>query len=387
MTASDPVVIVGVGLTPVGEHWQTSLRTLALQALEGARREAPDLRPGALYVANMLAPTLSGQAHLGALLADFAGLRGIEAVTVEAAGASGGLALRQAFLALAAGAHDVALVVGVEKVTDQIGSGLEAALMASGDSDYEAAHGLTPTALAALRMRRYLHESHAPQDALLGFSRAAHAHAVSNPYAIYRRTISDDDYRRAPMVSEPVNLYDVAPIADGAAALLLARASVLAGAHPPPVRIRGQGVATSPVALHESRDPLDLPSARLSAERAYAEAAIGPADIRLFEPHDSFTIYAALAVEAGGFAARGEGWRLAAENRIGPEGTLPMLTFGGSKARGETGGATGVYQIAEVVLQLQGRADGNQVPGARLGMAQCVGGSGGTAVTTVLEAA
>ena len=82
MTASDPVVIVGVGLTPVGEHWQTSLRTLALQALEGARREAPDLRPGALYVANMLAPTLSGQAHLGALLADFAGLSGIEAVTV-----------------------------------------------------------------------------------------------------------------------------------------------------------------------------------------------------------------------------------------------------------------------------------------------------------------
>src|SRR4030065_421959 len=144
MTTSDPVVIVGVGLTPVGEHWQTSLRSLGLQALEAARREAPDLRPGALYVANMLAPTLSGKAHVGALRAAFAGLRGIEAVTVEAAGASGGLALRQAFLAIAAGAHDVALVVGVEKITDKIGSGLEAAMMASGDSDYEAAHGLTP---------------------------------------------------------------------------------------------------------------------------------------------------------------------------------------------------------------------------------------------------
>ena len=136
----------------------------------------------------------------------------------------------------------------------------------------------------------------------------------------------------------------------------------------------------------EARAPLALRAARLSVGRAYAEAAIGPADIDVFEPHDSFTIYAALAVEAAGFAARGEGWRLAAENRIGPEGTLPMLTFGGSKARGETGGATGVYQIAEVVLQLQGRADGTQVPGARFGMAQCVGGSGGTAVTTILEA-
>ncbi len=387
MNASDPILILGVGLTPVGEHWHLSLRTLGLQAIEKARAEAPELRPEALYVANMLAPSLSGQAHLGALLADFAGLRGMEAVTVEAAGASGGLALRQACLALAAGAHDVALVLGVEKITDHIGPGLEAALMASGDSDYEAAHGLTPTALAALRMRRYLHESGAPADALAGFSRAAHAHAVTNPYALYRKPISDDDYRRAPMVSEPVNLYDAAPVADGAAALLIARASALQGDHPSPVVVRGLGVATSSVALHELRDPLDLDSARLSAERAYTQASFSPTDIDLFEPHDSFTIYAALAVEASGFAPRGEGWRLAAEGKIGPEGTLPMLTFGGSKARGEAGGATGIYQIAEVVLQLQGRANGNQVPGARRGMAQCLGGSGGTAVTTLLEGA
>ncbi|HSB88475.1 MAG TPA: thiolase domain-containing protein [Anaerolineales bacterium] len=387
MTNTEPIVILGVGMTPVGEHWQLSLRTLALQAMDKALGEARDLRPQALYVANMLAPSLSGQAHLGALLADFAGMRGMEAVTVEAAGASGGLALRQGCLALAAGAHDVALVVGIEKVTDHVGSGLEAALMASGDSDYEAAHGLTPTALAALRMRRYLHEAGAPPDALAGFSRAAHAHAVANPYAIYRKAISVDDYRKAPMVSEPVNLYDAAPMADGAAALLVARVSALKGNYPNPVAVRGIGVATSSVALHEMRDPLDLPAARLSAERAYAQASFGPGDVDLFEAHDAFTIYAALAVEAAGFAKRGQGWRLAAEGRIDPGGTLPMLTFGGSKARGDSGGATGVYQIAEVVLQLQGRADGNQVPGARRGMAQCLGGSGGTAVTTMLEAA
>jgi acetyl-CoA acetyltransferase len=223
MTRPDAVYILGVGLTPVGEHWQTSLRSLALQAIQKAMGEVPSLRPGALYVANMLAPALSGQAHLGSLLSDFAGLRGIEAVTVEAAGASGGLALRQAFLALAAGAHDVVLVVGAEKITDQVGPGLDSALMASGDSDYEGAHGLTPTALAALRMRRYLHESGAPADALSGFSRAAHAHAVANPNALFRKEITGEDYRNAPMISEPVNLYDAAPVADGAAALLLAR--------------------------------------------------------------------------------------------------------------------------------------------------------------------
>jgi acetyl-CoA C-acetyltransferase len=387
MTDPDPILIIGVGQTQVGEHWDISLRSLGLQAMERAMAEAPDLRPQALYVANMLAPSLSGQAHLGALLADFAGLRGLEAVTVEAAGASGGLALRQAYLALAAGAHDVALVVGVEKVTDQVGPGLDTALMASGDSDYEAAHGLTPTALAALRMRRYLHESGAPPDALLGFSLAAHAHAVSNPYALYRRAIRDDDYRRAPMVSDPVNLYDAAPIADGAAALLLVRASALRGASPPPVVLRALGVATAPIALHEIRDPLDIPAARLSAQRAYEQASLGPGDIDLFEPHDLFTIYAALAVEAAGFAERGQGWRLAADGMIGPQGSLPMLTFGGSKARGDAGAATGVYQLAEVALQLQRRANGTQVPNARLGMAQCLGGSGGTAVTTILEAA
>jgi acetyl-CoA C-acetyltransferase len=381
------IYILGVGLTPVGEHWQTSLRSLALQAIQKAMGEAPSLRPGALYVANMLAPTLSGQAHLGSLLSDFAGLRGIEAVTVEAAGASGGLALRQAFLALSAGAHDVVLVVGAEKITDQIGAGLDSALMASGDSDYEGAHGLTPTALAALRMRRYLHESGAPADALSGFSRTAHAHAVANPNALFRKEITGDDYRKAPMISEPVNLYDAAPMADGAAALLLARGAALRGDHPRPVQVLGVGVATSPVALHELRDPLELSAARLSAERAYQAAGVTPDAIGFFEPHDIFTVYAALAVEATGFAARGQGWKLASEGRIGLDGPLPMMTFGGSKARGDSGGATGVYQLAEAALQLQRRADGNQVLDPRLGLTQCLGGSGGTAVTTVLAGA
>ncbi|HET7011826.1 MAG TPA: thiolase domain-containing protein [Anaerolineales bacterium] len=378
------IYIVGVGLTPVGEHWQTSLRSIALEAIHKAMADAPGLRPDALYVANMLAPSLSGQAHLGSLLSDFAGLRGIEAVTVEAAGASGGLALRQAVLAVAAGAHDVALVVGAEKITDQVGPGLDSALMASGDSDYEAAHGLTPTALAALRMRRYLHEFGAPPDALAGFSLAAHAHALDNPNAFFRKAITEDDYRRAPMVSEPVNLYDAAPVADGAAALLLVRGSALHGESPAPVRVLGIGVATSPVALHEIRDPLDLPASRLSAEKAYASARLAATDVDFFEPHDSFTIYAAMAVEAAGFAARGQGWRLAREGKIGLEGPLPMLTFGGSKARGDTGGATGVYQLAEATLQVQHRANGNQVPRAGVGMVQCLGGTGGTAVTTLL---
>ena len=382
---SNDVWIVGVGLTPVGEHWEKSLREIALEAIAAALAEAPGLSPQALYVANTLAPALSGQSQLGSLLADFAGLRGVEAMTIEAAGASGGAALRQAYLALKAGAFDVALVVGLEKVTDQAGPALQAALATATDADYEAVQGITPTAQAALIMRRYLHESGAPADALAGFSLVAHANAVGNPYAMFRRAIKPEDYSRAGMVSEPVNMYDAAPVADGAAALILARSSALPPAGPSPaVRIAGSSLAIAAVALHDRRDPLVLEAANHSANQAYRQAGVTADDIDFFELHDPFSIYAALSLEAAGFAARGQGWRLAQDGGITLQGRIPITTLGGSKARGDTGGATGVYQVAEVTLQLQGRAGPSQVEGARIGMAQCLGGSGGTAATHIL---
>lgn len=379
------VWIVGVGLTPVGEHWEKSLREIALEAITAAFSDAPGLRPQALYAANSLAPALTGQSQLGSLLADFAGLRGVEALTVEAAGASGGAALRQAYLALRSGAVDIALVIGTEKVTDQAGPALLSALATASDSDYEAVQGITPTAQAALIMRRYLHETGAPPGALAGFSLVAHSNAVGNPYAMYRRAIEPDDYTRAGMVSEPLNMYDAAPVADGAAALLLARADTLPpDTRRPAVRIVGSSLAIAAVALHDRSDPLVLGAAAMSAQQAFSRARLRPEDIDVFELHDSFSIYAALSLEAAGFAERGQGWRLAQDGEITREGRIPITTFGGSKARGDTGGATGVYQVAEVTLQLQGRAGASQVEGARIGMSQCLGGTGGTAATHIL---
>jgi len=382
---ADGIYIVGVGMTPVGEHWETSLRHLALEAIQTARAEAGGLRPQLIYVANMLAPALSGQSHLGTLLADFAGLRGAEAMTVEAAGASGGAALRQAYLALRSGEAEAALVVGVEKVTDKGSSEVESALATAKDADYEAVHGLTDTAQAALWMRRYLHEHGAPADALAGFSLTAHRNAVTNPHAMYRRAIEVEDYRKAAMVSEPLNLYDAAPLADGAAALLLVRGDRLpAGLPHPPARIAGSAMSTAALALHDQIDPLWMPAAAESAGRALQQAGLQPGDVQLFELHDRFSVQAALSLEAAGFAARGRGWELAQNGAIALQGRLPVTTFGGSKARGDAGGATGLYQAAEAVLQLQGRAAENQVPGARVALVQCLGGAGGTAATHVL---
>ncbi len=391
MTASSTspatVVVVGVGMTPVGEHWERSLRELALDAISAARSDAGGLRPQALYVANMAAPALSAQSHLGALIADFAGLRGVEAVTVEAAGASGGMAVRHAYLALRSGLIDCALVVGVEKVTDKVSAIVDAALVTASDADYEAIHGITPTAQAALLMQRYLHETGAPSDAFAGFSLAAHAHAVSNPNAMYRRALKPESYSRASIVSEPLNLYDAAPVADGAAAVILTRADSL----PQPAshraaRILGSAAATSALALHDQADPLIFEAAAASAQAAFAEAGLTPEDVDFFELHDRFSIFAALALEASGFSSRGEGWKLARNGVLEREGRLPICTFGGSKARGDAGGATGVYQIAEAALQVTGRAGENQVPDAEIGLAQCIGGTGGTVVSHLLGA-
>jgi acetyl-CoA C-acetyltransferase len=375
-------------MMPVGEHWELSLRHLALDAISAAQADAGGLRPQALYVANMLAPALSGQSHLGALLADFTGMRGVEAATIEASGASGGVAARQAYLAVASGAIDVALVLGVEKVTDKSSGQVQAALATATDSEYEAVQGVTPSAQAALLMQRYLYEHGAPNDSLAGFSLTAHQNAVTNPNAMFRRAIKHEQYAKAPIISEPLNTFDVAPLADGAAALILTRASALPNGHDRlQVEIAGSATATSALAVHDRSDPLTLTAAAQSASEALMQAELSLNEIGLFELHDSFSIFGALSLEAAGFAERGEGWKLAQNGRISLTGDIPIATFGGSKARGDPGAATGIYQLAEATLQLQNRALENQVSEAAVAMTQCLGGSGATASTHILRRA
>ncbi len=382
------VSIIGIGQTEVGEHWTVSLRHLALQAAQAALADA-GLRTreelGALYVANMLSDALSHQQHLGALLADFIGLRGVEAMTVEAADASGGAALRQAVLAVQSGATDLALVLGVEKMTDMVGAAAIYAQSSSADADYESVHGATPAALGALLMRRYMHEYGIGLEQLAGFSVNAHANGAGNRYAMFRRPIQASHYLSAPPVADPVNLFDSAPTGDGAAAVVICPTEQAADRVPRPVRIAASALATDAPALHDRRDPLLLTAVNLAAGRAYHRAGISPEEVDLLELHDSFTVLAALQLEAAGFALRGQGWTLANNGDIARDGRIPICTHGGLKARGDVGGATGVYQIVEVVQQLRNAAGDCQVPNPRWGMALSLGGMGGTAVVHLLE--
>jgi len=356
-------------------------------ALEKAIQDAGGIRPDILFVGNMAAPSASHQAHLGALISDYGGLEGIEASTIEAGGASGGAALRMGYLSIKSGEAKVALVLGIEKVTDQLGPAAEAIQALGEDSDYEAIQGLTPNSQAALLMRRYMHEYHVTHDVFASFPILAHANALTNPHAMYHNQVTLEAYQNADPLSDPLTLFDTAPVADGAAALILTSTELLpAGYSQPLVRITGSSLVTDRLAIHDRPDPLAFEAARRSIERACRQAGILPVDSDFFELFDSYSIYAALALEAAGFAKRGEGWKLAQEGRLSRGGEMPIATFGGLKARGNPGGATGVYQAVEATLQLRGQAGANQVKGARRALIQSLAGPASSAVAHILEA-
>lgn len=382
---SNSVAIVGVGRIPVGEHWDRSLRMLAAEAVEAALLDAGLKQVDALYVGNAYGATLSSQSHLGALIADYSGLTGVEAAVVEAGDASGGAALRAGVLAVASGWVGSALVLGVEKSTDTVASARITARSISLDADYEAAHGATLTALAALVMRRYMHEYGLTLDAFEGFSINAHANGARSDYAMFRNPIKAGRFAKAPAVADPVTLFDSAPDGDGAAALVLTSVDRAADLVPQPVRITASAAATDSMALHDRTNLLFLQAVAASTQRALAQAGLNRDEIDLFELHDAYTILSTLALEAAGYAAPGEGWKLAQAGAIALTGSLPISTFGGLKARGNPVGATGVYQAVEACLQLRGAAGANQVVNARRAMLQNLGGLGTTAITHILE--
>lgn len=382
------VSIIGIGQSPVGELWDRSIRHIAYDAIYAAMNDAGIERADALFVGNMLSGSLLGQEHLATLIADFVGLQGVEAAKVEAACGSGAAALRVGAMAVASGYHDVVIVAGVEKMTDTVGKDTTAGLATAADAEYEAMHGVSFVGLNALIMQRYMHEFNLPMDAFAQFSINAHRNGANNPNAMFRRPISLDAYLNAPVIATPINIMDSSPVCDGAAAVVLVASDVAhtyaSGHHRGPVQIVASASATDTLAVHDRRDPLFLRAAHESSQKAYQQAGIGPNDLDLFELHDAFSIMSALSLEATGFAERGQGWRMAEDEEIGIGGRLPISTMGGLKSRGHPVGATGVYQIVELVQQLSGEAGANQVKGARLGMAQNIGGSGATIITTIL---
>lgn len=378
-----PVAILGIGQTVIEEQWDKSIRDLSAEAAVLAMHDAGRESADGIFVGNMMSGTINGQNNLGPLVADWSGLRGGDAVKVEAACASGGAAFRAGLMAVASGELDSAVVVGVEKMTDRHPHEVTAALSTAADADYEVDMGVSFVGLNALLMRRYMYEYGWKHVDFAPFSINAHANAVSNPFARLRFEITTEEFEKSAMIATPINLLDASPVGDGAAAVYIVPAeAVIFGTR---ILVAGSASATDTIAIHDRHEPLFLTAAYQSAKKAYRQAEVESQEIDVFELHDAFTIMSALALEASGFAERGRGVQLGLDGEITPRGRIPVCTRGGLKARGHPVGATGVYQIVEVVQQLRGECGETQVPDARIGMAQNIGGSGATIVTHILK--
>jgi acetyl-CoA C-acetyltransferase len=380
------VAVIGVGLTKFGELWETSFSQLFVEAgamaINDAGIDGSDI--DALYVGNMSGGRFVDQEHISCLIADHAGLAPIPATRVEAACASGGLAIRQGVMSILSGFHDIVVVGGVEKMTDVVTEKTTQTLATASDSEWEAFMGMTFPGLYALIARRHMHEYGTTREQLAMVSVKNHENAIHNPYAQFHSKITVEDVLRSPLVADPLRLLDCSPITDGAACVVLASEEKAREFVDNPVYITGSGQASSTIALHDRKKITVTDATVNAAKEAYARAKREPRDIQVAEVHDAFTIGEILAIEGLGFVEIGKGGKATEEGETAIGGRIPVNTSGGLKAKGHPVGATGVAQVVEIVLQLRGEAGKRQVD-ADVGLTHNVGGSGGTAVVHILE--
>ncbi|MEM3892540.1 MAG: thiolase domain-containing protein [Thermofilum sp.] len=383
------VFIAGAGATSVDEHWHKSLRDLmreaSLQAINDAGIEKKEIQ--AIYVSNMSSGYLQGQEHLGSLLATWLGIPGVAAVKVEAACGSGGAALHQAYLAVKSGVYDCVLVTGVEKMTDAVTSDVTSALVMAEDQEYVAFAGFSFVALNALVYRYYMKKYGARQEDIALFAVHDHKYAANNPLAQHQRPITLDEVLRSPIVADPIHLLESAPIGDGSAALVLCSEEKAAKLENRDVllELAGSAVSTDVFSIHDREDPTTITATVKAVRKALGMASLEINDVDLLEVHDAFTVLGVIHLEDLGFAKKGEGWRLLKEGQLEKDGDIPTNTMGGLKARGHPVGATGIYQVYDIVVQLRGEAGPNQVPNPEVGLAQNVGGVGGTVAVSVIK--
>jgi acetyl-CoA C-acetyltransferase len=385
------VAVIGVGATEFGELWDESFRDIGIQAGLAAVADANISadKIDALFVGNMSAGRFIEQEHIGALIADYTGLARdhIPATRVEAAGASGGLALRQGFMAVASGLHDVVVVGGAEKMTDV--SDVESAVIQSSaaDQEWETVLGATFPALHALIAKRHMHEFGTTREQLADVAVKNHKHGSLNPKAQFQREITRETVLGSPIVSSPLRMFDCAPSSDGAAAVVLCPLDMAKKFTEVPIEIIGSGQASDTLSLHDRKDICTMEATRVAAKRAFAMANLTTKDIDVAEVHDNFTISEILAIEDLGFFKKGEGGRATEAGLTGLAGEIAINSSGGLKARGDPIGATGLAQTVEIVAQLRGKADKRQVKDAAVGLTHNVGGTGATVVVHLFRRA
>jgi acetyl-CoA C-acetyltransferase len=383
------VYVVGVGMSEWGEVWQKSFRELFVDAARAAIKSAGVDHLDSLYVGCMSGGLFVGQEHIGALMADYLGMRGLPATRVESACASGGMAIRSAFLEVASGASDIVMASGIEKMTDISGDDCTDALAAAADQEYEVFHGATFPGLYAMMAHAHMARYGTTRDMLSAVAVKNHRNGAKNPVAQYPFEITAEQVGKSVMVADPLRILDCSPITDGAAAVIVTTKEVAQSLKRPYIKIIGSAIGTDTLALAQREDMATIKSATLATGKALKMAGKTIDDIRFAEVHDCFTIAEIMVAESIGKYAPGKAGQAILAGETAREGKFPMNPSGGLKSKGHPVGATGVAQIVEIYKQLTGQAEnGRQIPNSpKIGMAQNMGGSGASSVVHILEVA
>lgn len=383
------VAIIGIGQTKFGEHWDLSFRELGIQAGikaivdSGIESKIID----SMYIGNMSAGLFMDQEHIASMVVEEVGLTEghIPATRVEAADASGALALRQAIFEIASGHSNVVIVGGAEKVTDVTSDVASSFIMAGADRAWEGLFGASLPSLFAIMARKHMHDFGTTREQLAQVAVKNHFNGARNPAAQFQKEINIDTVLNAGPIADPLGVFDCFPVSDGAAALVLCDMETAKQYCGDPIKVSGTGQGSDTLSISNRKDITTIQSTVVAAKRAYEMAGVAPNDIHLAEVHDSYTISEILAVEDLGFFEKGLGGKATEDGETSLKGNIPINTSGGLKARGHPFGATGIAQVNELVIQLRGNADQRQVKNATRGLAHNMGGTGGTALVHILE--
>ncbi len=359
------VSVIGAGMVRFAKQPDRTLAEIAWpavkQAIDDSGVDKRDIE--AAWCGTALGGMMSGQRVLKAI-----GLTGLPIVNVENACSSSSSAFREAWVAVAAGLYDIALVIGVEKLT-RFGGGT----LPLETEDFEVAHGMVMPALYGMRAKRYMHDYGLTGEQLAGVAVKAHDHGALNEDAQYRNRITVEEVMAARPIADPFTLLHCCPSGDGAAALVIAADTVAARHTAKPVRVRASELASGRY-MTGFRDMTTPEITVRGAAEAYEMAGLGPEDIDVAEVHDAFTIAELLYYEALGFCARGDAAGLLEDGETSLGGRIPVNPSGGLLSKGHPVGATGAAQMVEIVRQLRGECGNRQVEGAKVGLTHCTGG-------------
>ena len=380
------VSVIGIGSTPYGHHPDRRIEDLATEAALEALLDSgiERKRIGAVYLGNFVSGVLNGQEILAGLVADNLGLGSIPCTKVEGACASGGIAFRHAYLAVATGQCEAALVLGAEKMSHRKSSEVTAALNCAMDNASDGTAGLTFPGVFGMAWSAYAHRYGANRQDISTIVVKNKTNGLSNPLAQMKKPVTFDDILQSPLICDPLRLYDCCPVSDGASAVVISTTDIAKTLND---RIRIDVLASvqtrGSARLATQADPCSFSATIEAAQQAYATAGISSNQLDFVELHDCFSISEVIDIEDLGLVPRGQGARWSAEGNSAITGSMPINPSGGLLAKGHPVGATGVGQVYEAVCQLRG-THANQIKNARIGLTHNLGGTGVACTVNIL---